>query len=1246
MKDLQAIARYMRLPEDQLKFPIELLHQGYEPSYLANYRPDELGNIDEQTLSILRRALNYSESLKAHKEKIQQTLDREQQWNETVASVVSQANTISQVDTVTRHLRARKNSRTISEKCPQVETVGQAILTMQGDAPKDILPWVAEVASVPLEQAADVLEQTKRWMVFLLSEDVRLMQELQKTLLRKAGISVKVLPDPPKGSDAEKQLEHTESNPQTELTPRAQSEVPAALVPAAQVPETEAVQSVEAAVAVAVEPSVVVEATVEAAAPAETVGEISVSTVAENIHPVVENTPVEVAATIEEPSTASAASVEIKSAAADTVAPMIAEFHQGRKQGKGIKTKTLSDKQLSPRQRRRKWLRSILESYSRLKKPLTALTPYQILMLSRGQRSQIVSLQFHYDERPLVQACRESLCPGRHPMHHWLLEVAEDGLRNHILPRLHQDVLSILEEDAHTDLTEAAVVHLQASLLQRPVHGHRILIIDAIGPKMAAVAIVDADGKVVFTNEIPCNSNRADVVAQNVVSLGQWIHEHRVTLMAISNGPARRYLIHTVSELLKQCSEGSLYWTMVDRAGADAYCMSRGCLVELPNISRRHRAAVWLALRLQDPLRQILKVDPVRLRLGSYQRELPQRELEAALQDAVSTAITQAGVDVFHADAEVLKRIPGMTADAAKAVVKACHDDKIVNREALMIVLREHLSEMQARQAVGFLKVYGSSDPLDGTTIHPDDYRLAERLVAHANLALPVASPENWRKPDYAQLAVATAAAVVEHAKQVVEQPFGESIAESSDAESSDDEFAPTELISESEVDMSPPSEAEIEGKTTTASIESTETSENETSATETSTTETSTTETDANDGVSADVAVVQSPRITVPMPDVPNSPMDRPTHSIDVERLARSWQVGREKMKKVANCLQFAFTDSRDFQYPMPLLSKVPKLDGLQSGAMLQGLVIGVADFGVFVDLGPECSGLIHISRLAPDFIEDPHQFVQVGDLIPVWVLNVDEKKKRVSLTAIPPGTPSRRDAQQGFENSQDRGGNAGRDNRNQRNDRNQTGSRDGRPAPAPENRSPMPVGSGDNRGRGAAGGTRPAGGGDNRGGDNRGGGNRGGGDNRGGRPTGRDNNRDRSRSNARSEDQGARRPTRVEPPKPVTPITDAMQTGKEPLRSFSDLLQFMKKDRDEPVVEKQVVEKQVVEKQIVEKPVVVESVAVESVAVERAVVERTVPQKTESTEHHDGSTNSANESVVNHVESTERGDASDTSA
>lgn len=1195
MKDIQAIARYMRLPEEQLKFPVELLNQGYEPNYLANYRPDELGNIDEQTLSILRRALNYSESLKRHKEKVQQTLEREQQWNETVSSVVSQANTISQVDTVTRHLRARRNSRSIVEACPQVEAVGQAILTMQGDAPKDLVAWTAEVAAVPVEQASEVLEHTKQWMIHLLSEDVRLIQDLQRTLLKRAGVSVKILPDPPKGSDAEKQLESAEKsgNP---ILPSEAIAPPATVSTIADLP---------------VEPEAAPTSTTENN-PETPVGSVATESTSE------------VATEVASETTTDAASIAVEPAV--EVAPLIADFNQGRKSSKGLKTKSLSDKQLSPRQRRRKWLRSILESYARLKKQLVDLTPYQILMLARGQRSQIIAVHFHYDEKPLIQVCRESLCPGRHPMHHWLLEVSEQGLRNFILPRLHQDVFTILEEDAHMDLTEAAVVHLQASLLQRPVRGHRILVIDSIGPKMAAVAIVDVDGKVLFTSEIACNSNRADVVAQNVVALGQWVHEHKVTLLALSNGPARRYLIHTVSELMKQSSEGSLYWTMVDRAGADGYCMSRGCLVELPRISRRHRAATWLAWRLQDPLKQILKVDPVRLRLGSYQRELPQRELEAALNDAVSAAITQAGVDVFHAELDTLKRIPGMTSEAAKAVLEACHSEKITNRETLKSVLSEHLSEMQVRQALGFLKIYGSNNTLDGTTIHPDDYRLAERLVEHAKLPLPEAAPEGWSKPDFAKLAAATEAASVEHARLAAEQPFAASLDDASvdsdhDSENAADGFViPDDLTSDASQDEvaaaasdslpvaeSPASESPIaespaadsvtapaaEDQAIAPQVESAEGSDVVASDSVDSPSETSATSAESE-------ATSAAPTINVAMPPIPTSPLERPTLSIDVERLARSWQVGREKMKRVANCLQFSFADSRDFQFPISLQSKVPKLDALTSGSMLQAMVIGVADFGVFVDLGPECSGLIHISRLAADFIEDPHQFVQVGDLVTVWVLNVDEKKKRVSLTAIPPGTPSRRN-EGGFggqaDGSQNRGApgsqNAGRDQRGLRPDRNApAGSQDSRAGG--QSRDSRPTGGNRPQGAGAgtgAGDSRGARTGDNRGpagggrGNSRGGDSRG--DNRGGRPGGRDGgDRDRNRRSNETESSQNRRPARVEPPKPVTPISEAMQQGKEPLRSFSDLLQFIKKPKDDVVTEQVVVTPPVVQEVVREEP------------------------------------------------------------
>lgn len=1146
MKHLQEIARRVRRPEEQLRFPSELLLQGYEPNYLANYRPDELGNMDERTLSTLKRMLQQFDKLESHRSKVKAALEKDSLWSETIAEVIDNANSIAEIDTTVRHIRARKNAKSIAEKCPAAQVVGQAILTMQSEPPTDFKAWVAQTASVSPEQTDEIVEQTKLWMTHLLSEDLRLMRELQHYLLRKGTASVKILPEPPKGSDAEKRLDASED----------QASVPAEAM-------STGVAGAEAATATST-PEPASDATPEEPPASTDVSDASASGETQT-------------------------STGLETAIDPSVAPLIAEFNQGKRPSKPIKTKSLSEKQLSPRQRRRRWLRSILESYARLKKPVGNITPYQILMLARGLRSQIIQLNIDYDKKPLVQMCREALCPGRHPMHSFLLEVAESALHTFLLPRVHQDVMAILEEYANEELTESAVAHLQSSLLQRPIRGHRILMIDAVGPKMAAAAIVDAEGQIVFTGEIPCNSNRADIVAQNVVTLGQWVHEHRVTLISLSNGPARRYLIQPIAELLKQSSEGSVYWTMVDRAGADGYCNSRICLVELPNISRRHRSAVWLARRLQDPLQQVLKVDPSRLRLGSYQRELPQADLELALRDAVSSAISRSGLDVFTTEPEVLQRAPGMNLAAAKAVSAACREDRITNRESLLAVLKEHLTDMQARQAIGFLRVYGSEKTLDATTIHPDDYRLAERLIEHAKLPVPPTAPEGWVKPNFQAIAEANAAADEAFAKQQAEfgasldaetEPFGlEPASESEDASEEaaskfgqnignentngqdSAEVSPTETgaeagseptadnASSAETTDSP---AEISNSESSSIVDSVEQADAGTAATS----ESSDANTTSGQSSTSPVASAHA----VAMPPIESAPRVRETLTIDVERLARSWQVGREKMRRVSHCLQSPFEDDREYTFPVPLVSKFPRLDTLKPGDMVQALVVGVTDFGVFVDLGPDCSGLIHISRITPNYVEDPHQYVQMGDLLTVWVLSIDEKRKRVALTAIPPGTPSRREqsAPQGRgeeSRGERRGGPARGDNR---------GRGDSNRADAP-------------RSEGAEGsrGERPAG--DRSGGDRGGprGGNRNDRGARGAQRGGNDRNRnDRGRGRDRDYEQNAapRRAQRVDPPKPITPITDAMQQGKEPLRSFSDLMQFMKKSKpDSEIVPEQ---------------------------------------------------------------------------
>jgi transcriptional accessory protein Tex/SPT6 len=1111
MKNLQEIARRVRRPEDQLRFPCELIQQGYEPNYLANYRPDELGGLDELTLSMVKRAVKQIDSIDEYKAKILASLEKDPHAPATAKEIVQNASSIAQIDTTMRHIRSRKNAKSIAEQYPAAVVVGQAILTMQGEAPADLPAWVAQTAGVPAEQAEEVLSQTKNWLTHLLGEDLRLMVDLQQYVLSRGSVSVKILPEPPKGSQAEKELEASEDHAQSGGTVEV-----AGLMP---------VQSDAPAAPNAEPPNDLGDSTTA-----------DQTTVSEESHVASET---ETALASETPSSAELSPV----ATDEAVAPLIAEFNQGKKSNKPLKTKSLSDKQLSPRQRRRRWIRNILESYAKLKKQVGNLTPYQILMITRGLRSQIIQLHFQYDRKPLVQKCREALCPGRHPMHGFLLQLAESALDTFLLPRVHQDVMAILEEFANEELTEAAVGHLQGIMLQRPIRGHRIMIIDALGPKMAAVAIVDANGDVLFTGEIPCNSNRADIVAQSVVSLGSWVHEHKVTLISLSNGPARRYLTQPIAELLKQSNEGSLYWAMVDRAGADAYCSSRICLVELPNISRRHRAAVWLARRLQDPLRQILKVEPTRLRLGSYHREIPQNELEVALRDAVSSAISKSGLDIFQTEPEVLQRAPGMTLQAAKAVAKACQESRITNRDTLMAVLKENLTETQARQAIGFLRVFGSEVTYDATIIHPDDYRLAERLVEHATLPVPPAHPEGWVKPDYSKLAEANAAADKKLEDQ--QAAFGAM----PEAEAHEDASL------EVDADVSDNSAEESFGETVpeeSATPVASDASEVETQATADAT-DVATMSEEAADKSASSLPEAASPEtaseVVSHMPPIATEPLQQTPLSIDAERLARSWQVGREKLRRVAHALQFPFADERDFRYPVPLISKMPRLDSLKPGDMLQALVLSVTDFGVFVELGPECNGLIHISRLSNRFLEDPHQYVQAGDLMNVWVVNIDEKKKRVALSAIPPGSQSAREPREARD---DREGDSRRSARPA-----------GRGAPA---RAEQGAGAGN---------SRPAGTGSRESGDRNdrsGGGNRGSFGGRNDRSKNDRNDRgDRGRSGrGRNEHSGDdrrdnRRPARVEPPKPIVPITEAMQQGKEPLRSFSDLMQFMKKPKTE---------------------------------------------------------------------------------
>ncbi len=1220
MTQIQAIARALRRTEEQLRRPIDLLRQGFDPAFLANYRADETGQLDLLALFRLKRHLDYSDRVARHREEVKKQLEAENLLSTATGELIEQTESIAELERLTRGMRSKKGSRSIANKYPRVAELGQALLTIQGEAPADLPAWVAEKMSIDTEEATNLIQQTRRWLQQLLQEDPQLMDKLGRHILKKAVVSVEKLKDEkdidaegddePKATEAGLPLESPvaadiTASPATPADPTSQAS-PAAVESAdnASAPSSDSETTIFDT-SPTIEDNAAEESTTESNATEKSLSDESNASSEPNA--------VAVDATV--------APVEQTPVAATPAEPTLdVKFGDGkkdkskgpRKKGRNDSFSSRSEAKLSPRQRRRRWLRSLLEPFSKLRKQLNRLTSYQVLMLGRGNRSQLLHLQFDYDRGYMVQAARESLSPGRHPLHAWLLEIAEEAVNQLIIPRLEQDVFAQLEEAAHQELIETAVQHLFLSLTQRPVGAHRVLVIDAIGPKMAAVSIIDEHGDVLHTDEIPCNSSRHDVVAQNITLLKECIRRYRVGLLALSNGPARRYLVHTVSQLMKQSPEASLCWTMVDRAGSEAYCATRLSLQELPSISKRHRAAVWLARRLQDPLRETMKIDPTRLRLGSYQRELPEDLLFDGLHQAISATLAAQGIDYWNAPEHVLKRVPGFSPEVVKALVTIRDSGTVESRQQLAIALKDDCEETKFRQAIGFLRIFGSQETLDATAIHPEDYRLAQRLTNNTELTAPLSAPPNWKKSS-----VASAASLEPVAGTVSDEPHAESgmetsdvVAESESAEPISDEAPSDEAPSESAEAAESNHNSEANNTADSAALSNSEDAETGTTSDEENAQESvvaSAEESSADSMVampegSSGETVAEQPAAVVEAVQDPITEQLREAVrrllgdaeekkvaplAIDVEKLARSWQVGREKLKQVAHCLQNPFGDSRLATPPIPLLTQVPTIDTLKPGMSAWAVIVSVVDFGAFADLGPDCSGLIHVSQLSRDYTQDPHQTVQVGDLIQVWVLDVDPAKRRISLTAIPPGTaiPRPMEDEQSREGGHGRrdGRPQGRDNQSRGGQQNRSGQggrseQQGQGGQAGHGSQPARSGS-SGQGQGSSQGNRGGQGG--RGGQGQGGGNRGGGDRRGGfrSDRGRDDRYVRNDS-AESNKSGEAKKPRVA--KPVKPITDAMQQGKEPLRSFSDLAQYFQVQRDEPQVEVKIEVEETVEPQV----------------------------------------------------------------
>ena len=513
---------------------------------------------------------------------------------------------------------------------------------------------------------------------------------------------------------------------------------------------------------------------------------------------------------------------------------------------------------------------TVYRLYYDFSQPISRLQGHQILAINRGEREDILKVSVEMDRDAALIALRRSvLVPGA-PSSDFVRSAAEDSYDRLLFPSLEREIRSSLTESASEGAIHNFALNLKPLLMQPPVKGFVTMGLDPGYRNGCKVAVVDATGKVLDTAVVyPTFSEKKKQEALG--TLARLIAKHSVRHIAIGNGTASRETEQMTVELIHKVGGGVSYM-IVSEAGASVYSASKLAAEEFPQYDVNLRSAVSIARRLQDPLAELVKIDPKAIGVGQYQHDMPQARLDDTLSGVVEDCVNAVGVDVNTASAPLLQRVSGLTAATAKNIVKYREDNgAFTARKQLLKVPK--LGPKAYQQCAGFLRVPESPSVLDHTAVHPESYSAAEELLKLCGYTLD-------------QVAAGTLSDLPQRLRELGE------------------------------------------------------------------------------------------------------------------EKAAAACGVGVPTLRDVAAELMKPGRDPRDELPPPILRTDVLEMKDLKPGMELTGTVRNVIDFGVFVDIGVHQDGLVHISQITNKFIRHPSEVLSVGDIVTVWVKEVDEKKKRISLT------------------------------------------------------------------------------------------------------------------------------------------------------------------------------------------------------------------------------------------------------
>lgn len=515
---------------------------------------------------------------------------------------------------------------------------------------------------------------------------------------------------------------------------------------------------------------------------------------------------------------------------------------------------------------------SVYEMYYSYQEPVRKLPPHRILAMNRGEREDVLKVSMEVQTDRIHDYIARQLIKGPSVVKDTLNAVIEDAYKRLIAPSVEREVRNEMTEMAEEKAIEVFAENLRNLLLQAPVKGKVVLGVDPAFRTGCKLAVVDDTGKmleIAVTYPTPPNNKVVEAKAK----FRKLIEAYGVELIVIGNGTASRETEQFVAELISEIKDRRLQYLIVNEAGASVYSASKLAASEFPDLDVAERSAISIARRLQDPLAELVKIEPKAIGVGQYQHDVAQKKLDESLTFVVESAVNHVGVDVNTASPSLLSYVSGINSTLAKNIVKYREENgKFISRAQLQKVPR--LGAKAYEQCAGFLRISEGKNPLDNTPIHPESYAAVDNLFRELKLELSQVGTQKL--------------------KELLQQ--------------------------------------------------------------------------------------------------------------VEPAELATKLGIGIPTLRDILDSLQRPGRDPRD-ELPAPIFrTDVLQLEDLTEGMELQGTVRNVIDFGAFVDIGLKNDGLVHISQLSNTFVKHPKDVVSVGDTVTVWVLGVDLKKGRVSLTMKSP--------------------------------------------------------------------------------------------------------------------------------------------------------------------------------------------------------------------------------------------------